>query len=835
MHGGKVAPLAGGGLHPSPATVSLLLNALVLLVSECSRGLFVASMFQLVLALSGGDAAFDRAQSLNAAAVASYNVGRLVAAPLWGAAADRLPFRAVYACALSVAAVGNLMYALAEARDGSVAVVAVSRAVVGLGSGVLGVSRAVVPLLTHPAERTGWYSLLSTAKFIGFGLSPVVALGFSSLPDAPSAAVVWGPHWDCFTQPAILLAAINVALLPLLWRFFDPTLTGRSPPLYTAAAAVTPALGGGGSAPASADSGVRGEAGHFALGGGNSRSVGSAGSALVIDVHTSSAGGGGGKGGYGDDRQERTPLLAPQKQLPADGDGGFGAGGRSISRDSAFSSRLRPLDDDGGGDESGPLLLPVTDGGRTVSGESVATALSLGGGNGGLPFSGGSRTTSSESAGTVALAASLVTPLPELSSHHQRGHHQHSSHHHQLQGAAAAGGAVLPPPAVPPPTSSALYETRRASFLSSSGATGGAGAAPFDGISSSRAGGSFSGGDDDDYGHDFRQLTSPPRSRPRGVSGGFGDGGGSGSRAGVLSARAFIGSSVWPWWGGGSSGGPAAVAPQASPGAASAASGGSARSSGSGSGGLMSDPLAAAGVALFIAVDTVSKGVMTLVEACAPALLSALGATDDPSAGGGVPSADGDDGDDDETATTALWFAGLGAVGLLTFALLALPRGSKAAPAGGVAAPHRAPLLLALLAGWWARHAPSDLALLAASAVVTALGALVMANPWPAPQTLPGLTGGAALVWSLGVPVTDVVVTTAFSHVVAGRAQGRWFGIFTAAGSVGRIALPLVTVVSSPMVALLLSAGLSAACVPAVGAYAWWRARRTAASAAAAA
>jgi hypothetical protein len=128
--------------------------------------------------------------------------------------------------------------------------------------------------------------------------------------------------------------------------------------------------------------------------------------------------------------------------------------------------------------------------------------------------------------------------------------------------------------------------------------------------------------------------------------------------------------------------------------------------------------------------------------------------------------------------------------------------------------------------GWWL---PGDLTLLVGSSVATAVGALVLAHPWPGDHTLASLSAGAVLVWSVGAPIADVVATSCFSLVVAGKAQGRYMGFITMAGSVGRIVLPLVTVATSTEVALLLSTALTAAGVPAVLAYRAYKAGREAA------
>lgn len=538
--------MTGAAATPRSARVALALNAAVLLVAESSRGLFVASVYTYALALTGNDATV--AQRDTAVAVACYSVGRLIAAPLWGHAADWMSFRLVFALSLVVAALGHVAYVLAETRAGvgGESVLVLARCLVGLGSGVLGVCRAVVAKLTPPDARTAQYSILSLAKFVGYAVTPVMAIGFGDPPADAARAVQGGPHWDAFTRPAVLLAAASLAMVVPVWLWFDPELTG----------AAAPAPAGGA-------------------------------------------------------REGAATELVPLQPR--------GVGAKALASPSGAKA---------------PPDVVVVD---------VAAAAPDGG------FSGGYHSSSSESFATDDGASSVSTapPTPPLS---------------PLTGARKAAAAAA--------------------------------------------------------------AASAP----------------------VLA--------------------PAPAAPTPAPAAS-----------------LLRDPALAVGVALFMLVNGASKGVLTLMEAVAAPLFLQLEA--------GSRHMD----DSADTSDTAIWFAELGAAGFLVYALMALPR--KRLP--------------------WA---PSDLTLLVASCVATAVGALVLAHPWPGSTTLTSLSAGAVLVWSVGAPVADVTATSCFSLVVAGKAQGAYMGYLTMAGSVGRIALPLLlTVVGSNTRVLATAAGLSAACVPALLAY----------------
>jgi len=480
------------GSTPSEASM-LYLNALVLLVCESSRGLFVSSLYPFLLALSHGRK--EEAQRLNAFCVVVYSVGRLFAAPLWGYLADRMPFRNVYMIALLVAASGHVLYLCAEAGGGSVSMAIVARAMVGLGSGILGVTRAVVSVLTPPERRTGWYSLLSVAKFAGYALTPILAIAFGDPPADTSSGIAAGPHWDCFTRPAAVLAAASCAMIVLALSLMDTDLRGTSQPR--------------------SEPGRSGKA------------------------------------------SQATPLLT---QAPST--------------------------------DCTPLLAPVSSSPSTASPELELIDLAC----------------------SAPARGKPLRPLSEL----------------------ALGSPAL--------------------------------------------------------------AATPQSERPRGGEAG-----------------------------------PGAVAFAPTPGPRS--------------GGLCGavDPAVAVGVALFVLLNGVSKGVLTLIEAVATPLFIHLEAPLD---------------NNTQTSDVAMWFAALGSAGFLVYGFMALPRKGNS----------------------WL---PSDLSLLLFSCLATGCGALVLAHPWAAPFNLTSLSAGAMLVWSVGAPIADVVATSCFSMVIAGKAQGKWMGFITMAGSLG--------------------------------------------------
>ena len=186
----------------------------------------------------------------------------------------------------------------------------------------------------------------------------------------------------------------------------------------------------------------------------------------------------------------------------------------------------------------------------------------------------------------------------------------------------------------------------------------------------------------------------------------------------------------------------------------------------------------ALGVALFLFLNVLGKGILTQLEVFLAYLYQEV-----------VTGPRHED-------AAALWLGYLGLAGLLTFAYLSV----------------RA-------RGAW----PPEVVLLALALAATGAGAALLAEVEAArgaPAAPVLLNVGAVLAWSIGAPVTDVLTTSLFSVVVDGRAAGKWLGLLTMSGSVGRILLPLTITALGLRAALLVSAAGAALAVAALAAYA---------------
>ena len=89
------------------------------------------------------------------------------------------------------------------------------------------------------------------------------------------------------------------------------------------------------------------------------------------------------------------------------------------------------------------------------------------------------------------------------------------------------------------------------------------------------------------------------------------------------------------------------------------------------------------------------------------------------------------------------------------------------------------------------RHRISDVSWLLLGFAMLGVGNLVLVFA-PAQMSLAQLIVGELFVWSIGCPITTAVVVATFSKILGGRPQGTLMGLLGSAGSVSRMALPLL-------------------------------------------
>jgi len=188
----------------------LLLNNVVLLVSEASRGVILGTLFQYIRDTAHSSSSADT-RAMQGYCIAIFSVGRLVSGPTLGAWLDRTTAPRVLFWCLVVHAIGQCMYALSSASDtlgpgAGVWVLYASRFVIGFGSGTLGVTRSVAANLATPEDRTMQFSYLGFSKFVGYALTPSIAIFLTANSRVGPVSL------DRCTLPGWIMAALCLLL-----------------------------------------------------------------------------------------------------------------------------------------------------------------------------------------------------------------------------------------------------------------------------------------------------------------------------------------------------------------------------------------------------------------------------------------------------------------------------------------------------------------------------------------------------------------------------------------------------------------------------------------------
>jgi MFS family permease len=138
------------------------------------------------------------------ALLATTAVASVVAAPLWGAASDRLGRKPIVLISQAISFVGYLLVAWAP----SLALLYAARGVAGIGGGNLGVTQSYIADVTDDAHRDRAYALFGVAFGIGIVLGPLAG-GFLV-------------HYGLWA-PFAAAAALELVTISLTLRFLPAT------------------------------------------------------------------------------------------------------------------------------------------------------------------------------------------------------------------------------------------------------------------------------------------------------------------------------------------------------------------------------------------------------------------------------------------------------------------------------------------------------------------------------------------------------------------------------------------------------------------------------------
>jgi ceroid-lipofuscinosis MFS transporter 7 len=201
--------------------LNMLLVNLVEFVSESSRGLFLPSIYLLILSV-GGDIKFMGVLT------ATYSAGRLVSGVSLGWLSMRYSYRVVYFIAISVAVVGNILYIMAPSSADPKSLLFISRTLVGFGAGNRSVCRANVATLTTKEDRLQYIAYLSCVIYLGYALTP----GFGELFQSFNFEIM-GYTIDKFTAPAFVLLTWQIVILFIIVVVMDDNIDFNDKPGFT--------------------------------------------------------------------------------------------------------------------------------------------------------------------------------------------------------------------------------------------------------------------------------------------------------------------------------------------------------------------------------------------------------------------------------------------------------------------------------------------------------------------------------------------------------------------------------------------------------------------------
>jgi len=172
---------------------------LAVFVSECSRGLIVPSLYLYVQSL-GGDT------TILGIIVGAYSFGRLIGSVFFGWLYNRKGAKITLLCSLSLSIFGNLFYSLGSLTN--LWIIAFSRVLTGLATGVLSTARAFIAERTKPEERTRFMAYSNAVQFIGFSIMPGFDVVLSYIDFQIGTFSV-----NSYTSPGLMLVVMNIAIL----------------------------------------------------------------------------------------------------------------------------------------------------------------------------------------------------------------------------------------------------------------------------------------------------------------------------------------------------------------------------------------------------------------------------------------------------------------------------------------------------------------------------------------------------------------------------------------------------------------------------------------------
>lgn len=162
--------MTADGIHD---VTGFFIVCFVILVGDMARGVMFPTLWPLVEVLGGTTVTLGFA-------VAAFSLGRIVVSPLFGSWSIEYGYKKVLTLSLSILMAGTLIYAQAQ-NVGSCAFLTFAQAMLGVGSGTLGVTRAFVAEVTATRTRTKYIAWITAVQYAGFTVTPFFGALFIQL------------------------------------------------------------------------------------------------------------------------------------------------------------------------------------------------------------------------------------------------------------------------------------------------------------------------------------------------------------------------------------------------------------------------------------------------------------------------------------------------------------------------------------------------------------------------------------------------------------------------------------------------------------------------------
>ncbi len=149
---------------------SFKLNCLIVFLGDMSRGIFFPTMWNLVQQL-GGD------QVTLGYVIASFSFGRMLVLPLFGSWSNKYGYKWTLQISTAILFVGTLLFAQVL-NVGTAWYCVFANAVLGVGSGTLGVTMAYASEVTPKRKRTGYIAWVTAVQYAGTTATPFIGSFF---------------------------------------------------------------------------------------------------------------------------------------------------------------------------------------------------------------------------------------------------------------------------------------------------------------------------------------------------------------------------------------------------------------------------------------------------------------------------------------------------------------------------------------------------------------------------------------------------------------------------------------------------------------------------------